>query len=138
MRMESIVRVCAAVLIVAGTCVLAAPGQPTPQPGQMTQPRVFIQNRGRGEAVPISIQESALDAPLRVRVVNLQDPKVNDEAIHARLVQQSWDYHTVAVKDGQDPVAALIGPGAAGWEATGIAFVKADGVTLLLKRPHVP
>ena len=137
MRAEPIVRACAFVLIVAGTSILAAPEQ-TARPGQMTQARVFIQNRGRGEAVPISLQESTLDAPLRVRVVNLQDPKVNDEAIHARLVAQSWDYHTVLVKDGQDPVAALIGPGAAGWEATGVTFVKADGVMLLLKKPHVP
>jgi hypothetical protein len=137
MRIESIVRVCAGVVIVVGTCVVAAPGQ-TARPGQMTQARVFIENRGRGEAVPISIQDASLDAPLRVRVVNMQDAKVKDEAIHARLVQQSWDYHTVVVKDGQDPVVALIGPGAAGWEATGVAFVKAEGVTLLLKRPHVP
>jgi hypothetical protein len=137
MRIELIVRVAAGVLIVAGTCVLAAPGQ-TVQPGQMSQARVFIQNHGRSEAVPISIQDATLDAPLRVRVVNMQDAKVTDEAIHARLVQQSWDYHTVLVKNGQDPAVALIGPGAAGWEATGIAFVKPDGVTLLLKRPHVP
>ena len=137
MRAETIVRACAFVLIVAGTSILAAPEQ-TAQPGQMTQARVLIQNRGRGEAVPISLQESTLDTPLRVRVVNMQDPKVSDEAIHARLVQQSWDYHTIVVKDGQDPVAALIGPGVAGWEATGVAFVKPDGVTLLLKRPHLP
>ena len=137
MRMEPIVRVCAGVVIVAGTCVLAAPGQ-TAQPGQMTPPRVFIQNRGRGEAVPISIQETTLDAPLRVRVVNMQDARVKDEAIHTRLVQQSWDYHTVVVKDGQDPVAALIGPGAAGWEATGTTFARPDGVLMLLKKPHLP
>ena len=42
------------------------------------------------------------------------------------------------VKDGQDPVAALIEPGAAGWETTGITFAKPDGVTLLLKRQHLP
>ena len=137
MRAETIVRACAFVLIVAGTSMLAAPEQ-TAQPGQMTQARVFVQNRGRTEAVPIVLQESALDTPLRVRVVNMQDAKVNDEAIHARLVQQSWDYRTVTVKDGQDPVAALVGPGAAGWEATGVAFVKPDGVTLLLKKPHLP
>ena len=137
MRAETIVRACAFVLIVVGTSILAAPEQ-TARPGQMTQARVFVQNRGRTEAVPIVLQESALDTPLRVRVVNMQDAKVNDEAIHARLVQQSWDYHTVTVKDGQDPVAALIAPGAAGWEATGVAFVKPDGVTLLLKKPHLP
>lgn len=133
MAMKSI----ACAFVLAGTSILAAPEQ-TAQPGQMTQARVTIQNRGRGEAVPISLQEATLDTPLRVRVVNMQDPKINDEAIHARLVQQSWDYHTIFVKDGQDPVAALIGPGVAGWEATGVAFVKPDGVTLLLKRPHLP
>lgn len=137
MRAEPIVRACAFTLVVAGTSILAAPAQ-TQQPGQMTQARVFIQNRGRGEAVPISLQESALDAPLRVRVVNMQDPKVTDEAIHARLVPQAWDYHTVLVKDGQDPVAALIGPGAAGWEATGVSFARPDGVMLLFKKPHLP
>jgi hypothetical protein len=137
MRTNTIVRACAFLFIVAGTSILAAPEQ-TAQPGQMTQARVWIQNRGRAEAVPISLQESTLETPLRVRVVNMQSPQVSDEAIHARLVQQSWDYHTITVKDGQDPVVALIGPGVAGWETTGIAFVKPDGVTLLLKKPHLP
>jgi hypothetical protein len=133
MAMKSI----ACALVLAGTSILAAPEQ-TAQPGQMTQARVTIQNRGRAEAVPISLQEATLDTPLRVRVVNMQSSPMSDAAIPARLAQQSWDYHTVFVKDGQDPVAALIGPGAAGWEATGVAFVKPDGVTLLLKRPHLP
>jgi hypothetical protein len=137
MRVATIVRASAFVLVVAGPSILAAPGQ-TAQPGQMTQARVFIQNRGRGEAVPISLQESTLDTPLRVRVVNMQDPKISDEAIHARLVQQSWDYHTIVVKDGQDPAVALIGPGVQGWETTGVTFVKPEGVMLLLKRPHLP
>lgn len=137
MRTETIIRACAFAIVVAGTSILAAPGQ-TVTPGQMTQARVLIQNRGRAEAVPISLQEAALEAPLRVRVVNMQDAKVNDEAIHARLVQQSWDYHTVTVKDGEDPVVALIGPGVAGWETTGISFVKPGGITLLLKKPHLP
>ncbi len=126
---------CAFVLV--GTSILAAPEQ-TAQPGQMTQPNVFVQNRGKAEAVPVSLREAPLDTPLRVRVVNMQDPKIADEAIHARLVQQSWDYHTIVVKDGQDPVVALIGPGAQGWETTGVTFVKPDGVMLLLKRPHLP
>ena len=127
----------ACALVLVGTSILAAPEQ-TAQPGQMTQPNVFVQNRGRAEAVPVSLREAPLDTPLRVRVVNMQDPKVIDEAIHARLVQQSWDYHTIVVKDGQDPVVALIGPGARGWETTGVTFVKPDGVMLLLKRPHLP
>ena len=137
MRPETIARAFAFVLIVAGTSILAAPGQ-TAQPGQMTQARVWIENRGRAEAVPISLQEATLDTPLRVRVVNMQSSQVTDEAIHARLVPQSWDYQTIALKEGQDPAATLIGPGLTGWETTGIAFVKPEGVTLLLKKPHVP
>jgi hypothetical protein len=137
MRPQTIARALTVALLVAGTSILAAPEQ-TGTPGQMTQARVHIENRGRAEAVPISLQEASLDTPLRVRVVNVQSPQVSDEAIHARLVQQSWDYHTIVVKDGHDPVAALIGPGVAGWETTGVSFVKADGVMLLLKRPHVP
>jgi hypothetical protein len=127
----------ACALVLVGTSILAAPEQ-TAQPGQMTQPNVFVQNRGRAEAVPVSIQDASLDAPLRVRVVNMQDPKVNDAPIHARLVPQPWDYQSIVVKDGQDPAAALLAPGVAGWETTGIALVKPDGVTLLLKRPRVP
>jgi hypothetical protein len=137
MRAESIVRACAFSLVVASTSILAAPQQTTVYPGQMTQARVFIENRGRTEAVPISLQESTLDAPLRVRVVNLPDPKVSDEAIHARMVAQPWDYRTVLVKNGQDPVAALTALGAASWEATGVTFAQPDGVTLLLKRPRL-
>ncbi|MCU1385721.1 MAG: hypothetical protein JWL71_4418 [Acidobacteria bacterium] len=137
MRAHIIARAAAFVLIVAGTSILAAPEQ-TAQPGQMTQPRVWIQNHGRAEAVPISIQEAALDTPLRVRVVNLQDPKGTDGPIQARLVQQSWDYRTIVVTNGQDPAAALTAPGAAGWEATGVTFVRPDGMTLLLKRPRLP
>jgi hypothetical protein len=137
MRAETIARAFAFVLLVAGTSILAAPDQ-TAQPGQMTQAHVWVQNRGRGEAVPISLQEATLDTPLRVRVVNMQSPQVADEAIHARLVQQSWDYQTITLKEGRDPAVDLIGPGLAGWETTGIAFVKPEGVTLLLKRPHQP
>jgi hypothetical protein len=76
MRTHTVVRASALVLLVGGPSILAAPGQ-TAQPGQMTQARVLIQNRGRGEAVPVSLQDTALDTPLRVRVVNMQDPKVS-------------------------------------------------------------
>jgi hypothetical protein len=136
MRLKPIVSAFVGVLVVGGTAILAAPGQ-TSQPGQMTQARVWIQNRGRGEAVPISLQEATLDTPLRVRVINAQSSPSIDEAIHARFVQQTWDYHTVTLKDDQDPVPALSGPGLAGWETTGIAFVRPGGV-MLLKRPHQP
>ena len=137
MRVETIARAFAFVLIVAGTSILAAPSQ-TAQPGQMTQARVWVQNRGRAEAVSVDLREANLDSPLKVQIMNADPQYPRTSAVNARLVQQSWDYHTIMLKDGQDPLAALIGPGAAGWETTGITFVKPDGVTLLLKRPHLP
>ena len=100
MRLKPIVSALACVFVVGGTAMLAAPDQ-TPQPGQMTQARVWIQNRGRGEAVPISLQEATLDTPLRVRIVNTRNP-TTDEAVHARLVQQSCDYHAITVKKARD------------------------------------
>ena len=135
MRVQPIARAFALALIVAGTSILAAPAQ-TPQPGQMTQARVWIQNRGKTEAVPVELRDVNLDAPLKVQITNGDAAYPRMSAVSARQAQQAWDYHTITLKEGQDPVAALIGPGAAGWETTGIAFIKPDGVTLLLKRPH--
>ena len=150
MRLHSIVGAFAGVLIVGGTAILAAPGhtqqlgqtqpgaQTTQQPGQMTEAHVWIQNRGRNEAIPISLQEATLDTPLRVRVVNTPGVPGVDDALRARLVQQTWDYNAVTLKDNEDPVKALLAPGLAGWETTGIAFTRPGSAVLLLKRPHVP
>ena len=135
MRVETIARALTFLLLVAGTSILAAPGQ-TAKPGQMTEAHVWVQNRGRSEAVPVELREVNLDAPLKVQIINADPAYPRITAVNARLAQQAWDYHTITLKDGQDPVAALIGPGVAGWETTGIAFVKPDGVTLLLKRPR--
>jgi hypothetical protein len=137
MPAHTIARALAFALVVAGTSILAAPAQ-TAQPGQMTQGKVWVQNRGRGEAVSVDLREANLDSPLKVQITNADAQNPRTSAVNARLAQQSWDYHTIVVKDGQDPVAALIGPGVAGWETTGVTFVKPDGVTLLLKRPHLP
>lgn len=137
MRKNTVARVLTFALLVAGTSMLAAPEQ-TARPGQMTEAHVWVQNRGRTEAVPIDLREVNLDAPLKVQITNGDAAFPKFGAVSARLAQQAWDYHTITLKDGQDPVAALTGPGAAGWETTGIAFGKPDGVTLLLKRPRLP
>jgi hypothetical protein len=137
MPAHTIARALAFALVVAGTSILAAPAQ-TAQPGQMTPAKVWVQNRGRGEAVSVDLRDVNLDSPLKVQIMNADAQYPRTGAVNARQAQQSWDYHTIVVKDGQDPVAALIGPGVAGWETTGVTFVKPDGVTLLLKRPHLP
>ena len=132
MRAETIARAFACVLVVAGTSILAAPGQ-TAQPGQMTQAHVWVQNRGRSEAIPVELREVTLDAPLRVQVMN-GEPPYQASPVQVREIRRVWDYETITLAPIEDVAAALNKRGASGWETTGIALVNAEGTTLLLKR----
>ena len=137
MRADTLARAFAFALIVAGTSILAAPSQ-TAQPGQMTQARVWVQNRGRSEAVPVDVREVNLDAPLRVQVTNGEQQYAASNPVQVREVRHLWDYETVLIPaDAPGSMVSLLnGRGANGWETTGIASVNADGMTLLLKRPR--
>ena len=135
MRAEFVARSLAFALIVAGTSILAAPSQ-TAQPGQMTQARVWVQNRGRSEAIPVDVREVNLDAPLRVQVTNGEPQYAASNPVQVREVRRVWDYETVLIPaDAPGSMVSLLNSrGANGWETTGIASVNADGTTLLLKR----
>lgn len=122
------------VLVVGGAAVLAAPAQGTVQPGQMTQARVWVQNRGRGEALPVDLTESSLASPLRVRIVG-GDP-VTLEPVVVRMVPPKWEYRSVTLTVDANVAQALGSEGAAGWETTGIVLTSKDGNTFLLKRPR--
>jgi hypothetical protein len=106
------------------------------QPGQMTQARVWIQNQGRDEAVPVALRESNLDAPLPVHIINAEPKYGSTNPVQIRYARQTWEYEIVAVPTGNDVAAVLNVRGAAGWETTGIAFATPGGTTLLLKRPR--
>jgi hypothetical protein len=134
MRLNAMSGLFASVLIVAGAAVLAAPAQGTVQPGQMTQARVWVQNRGRGEALPVDLTESSLANPLRVRIVG-GDP-VTLEPVVVRVVPPKWEYRSITVAPERDAAQVLNGEGAVGWETTGIVLVSKDGNTFLLKRPR--
>ena len=56
-------------LITAGGAMLAAPGQTTQRPGEMTEARVWVQNRAREEAVAVTVQDVAPDATMRVQLI---------------------------------------------------------------------
>jgi hypothetical protein len=133
MRLKPMVSAFVSLLVVWSTAMLAAPEQ-TLQPGQMTQAHVWVQNRGRGEAVPVDLRESNLENPLRVRIVNGEPNQV--DPIIVRMVVPRWDYRSVTLTPGQDMVPALSGLGVGGWETTGIVFTSAEGTTVLLKRPR--
>jgi hypothetical protein len=139
MRIQLVVLASTVALAAGRSAMLAAPAQTTQttqQPGQMTEARVTIQNRGRGEAVPISLQDVSLETPLRVRVINGQTAPGTDEPVSVRIVRSPrvWQYQTVAVKAEENIATVLATPGAAGWETTGIAFTNAGVTSVLLKR----
>jgi hypothetical protein len=138
MRADTLARAVAFALIVAGTSILAAPAQTTAQPGQMTQAHVWVQNRGRSEAIPVDVREVNLDAPLRVQVTNADPQYAAGNPVQVREVRRVWDYETILIPaDAQANMASLLNSrGANGWETTGIASVNAEGTTLLLKRPR--
>jgi NADH dehydrogenase FAD-containing subunit len=126
-----------AAALVAGSTMRAAPDQS--RPGEMTEAKVWIQNRSRAEAIPVDLREVNLDTPLRVQVANGEtNPHSVRVAgpIRVQLLKQEWDYDTLVIAAGTSPVQALKSPGLAGWETTGIAWTAGEQTTLLLKRPR--
>jgi hypothetical protein len=131
-------------LVTSATALVAAPGQ-TVRPGQMTEARVWVQNRGSSEALPVDVREVNVDRPIRVQVVNgmpyeqMAPNPVNvrvagADPVNVRVVRTVWEYKSIMVDSGADPVTALNGEGAAGWETTGIVATGQGKMTLLLKR----
>jgi len=123
-----------ALLLTTGAAALLAAAGQTIRPGQMTEARVWIQNRGRSEAVPIDVRDVNLDRPLKVEVMN-------GEASVSRPVgvvrgRQLWEYKQLALSPNFDLIGVLNNEGAAGWETTGIVLTLQDRTTLVLKRPR--
>ena len=114
--------------------VTAAP-QPTPTPGQMTQAHVWVQNRGRSEAVAVDLRDANLDRPLRVHLTNGEGNDPGGVPLQTRAVRQTWEYDSLTVSSA-DLVSALQQRGAAGWEAVAVVGAAADGAVILLKRPR--
>lgn len=124
-----------AAVMLAAPAQLQQPGQTTQQPGQMTEAHVWIDNHGRGQAVPVELSDEKLDHALRVQIVNgeLTNP------LPVRSVRPVWEYQTITFAPGAADMAPRLNPlGAAGWETTGIMLANAQGTTLLLKRPRQP
>jgi hypothetical protein len=136
MRMTTVARAVACVLIVAGTSILAAPEPAEQQPGQMTQARVWVQNRGRAETIPVDVREINLDAPMKVQVINGDSSFSRTNPVQVTEIRKGWEYETITLESPDDVVKLLTPKGVIGWETTGIAFVNPGGTTLLLKRPR--
>jgi hypothetical protein len=126
------------VVVTAGGAMLAAPPQAgQDRPGQIGQARVFVENTGKNQAVPVALQDAALSTPLNVQVVGTPTVAFAPTAVvQARVVRQAWEYRTVRIQAGQDAAVALSTAGADGWEAVGIQSADAAGIIVVLKRPR--
>lgn len=135
MSMRFACALCIVVALTAGATTLAAPVQE--RPGQMTQARVWVENRGKNEAVPITLQEVETQTPINVQVTGVPTVSiVSASTVPARFVRQAWEYRAMNIAAGQDAATLLAGAGADGWEATGAQLPGQSGITLLLKRPR--
>jgi hypothetical protein len=124
-----------AVLSLAGAALLAAPEQ-TIRPGQMTEARVWIENRGRSEAVPMDLRDVNLDRPLKVEVMNGDPALPGSRPFGVVRTRQLWEYKQLAISPNADVIGVLNNEGAAGWETTGITLTLQDRTILILKRPR--
>ena len=135
--MRIVVMAAMAVTLVVGSTMRAAPDQT--RPGEMTQGKVWIQNHGRAEAVPVELRDANMDAPLRVQAMN---GDANPQAVRvtspvrAQLLKQEWEYDVVVIPANANAAQILKPLGLTGWETTGVAWMAGEQTTLLLKRPR--
>jgi hypothetical protein len=119
--------VASCIALLTGSAMLAAPGQnrqvlPTQgveRPGQSTKGQVWIENRGRNEAVPIVAPD-----PLPVLVRN-----------PVRL----WDYQVLSITPGtsaSELTKVLMASGSTGWETSGVHLPNGPNTLLVMKRPR--
>jgi hypothetical protein len=122
--------------VAAGVMFAAPGGQSQDRPGQIGQAKVWIENRGRAEAVPIILQEVMTPTPIGVQVTGTPTVALAPASVvQARVARQQWEYRTVDLEREQDPAAALSRAGAEGWEATGIQLLNRAGAPVVMKRP---
>jgi hypothetical protein len=141
--MKAVVALALAAGAVAAAAAVATAGagqDRVPYPGLMTQGKVWIQNSGRSEAVPVSVELMSPDAPpLRVEVLGTSQVALASGGVlqaDTRSARQAWEHQTIAIAPGQDVAAALAKPGAEGWEAVGILPGSKGSTIVLLKRPR--
>src|SRR5262249_46377674 len=125
-------------LILGGSAIVlvSAAQDRTFFPGEPTQGKVWIQNRGSNEAVPVMIENGASGVPLRVQLVGNPTVEISSGGVVTRASRQNWEYRDVTVPGGQDPIAMLNSAGGDGWETTGVSLSDQKGTVIVLKRPR--
>jgi len=117
---------------VAGVLAAAALAAQT-YPGQPTQARVHVENRGATEAIPVTVHQAAADAALRVQVIGTHSVSVA-APVDVRHMRQTWEYQRLLVRPDEDVTGQLNSLGAAGWETT-LQYAEPRGsIVIVLKR----
>ena len=136
--MTKISLMCALVALplVAASTPTAAPDQT--YPGQPTQARVWIQNHGRSETIPISVQEVASDATMKVQVVGMPSVAIGaPDTLATRRARQGWEYQRVLLNPTADDITPQLNAlGGNGWEAVFQYATPSGGLVVVLKRPN--
>jgi hypothetical protein len=101
----------------------------------MTQARVFIENRGNDEAIPVSLENLGnLTRSLSVEVSGISTVALAPNSV-VQVGRQLWDYRILTVATGATTENALRQAGSDGWEAVGLQPAP-SGLIVLLKRPR--
>src|SRR5215472_9996890 len=92
----------ACALIACGESMIAdstdAGQDATRYPGYPTQGKVWIQNRGQDEAVPVTIQGTVQGPPMRVVIAGAPSVTLSaGSALDARTARQSWEYRDITI-----------------------------------------
>lgn len=136
----------ASIALLVGTVILAAPGQGTFRPGDPTDAKVWVENRGRGEAIPVIVQDAvpvvvqnvSTTTPMPVRLAGAS-PGAPPPPVAVRSAVQPWEYRTISIPGDVAPQSLtnlLMGPGNEGWEPAGVQITSGANTLLVLKRPR--
>ncbi|HEY7474538.1 MAG TPA: hypothetical protein VH679_05965 [Vicinamibacterales bacterium] len=108
------------------------------EPGRPTQARVYVLNRDRADAIPVTVQGVGATDPLRVTFTGNPAVTLSDTSmVQTKAVRQNWEYRQITMRAADDPTPQLNTAGAEGWEALGPAVTLPNGdVRFVLKRPR--
>ena len=123
-----------AALAALGSRPVATPAQT--YPGQPTQARVFVENHGAHDAVPVTVEGVAGDAPIKTHIVGTPAVSIASPAIfEMRRARQAWEYHRVTTPPDEDPTLELNRLGRDGWELTTQYVTPRGSIVAIVKRP---
>ena len=124
-------------LLLASALLTRASAPAQTYPGQPTQAKVWVQNRGASEAVPIGLEQIADDVTMNVKITGTPSVAIASPAVlDTRYARQTWEYQRITLQPDSDPTSELTRLGREGWETTLQWATPRGSLTIILKRPR--